>query len=192
MRLVWTDPTTACRRFLRRATLPIAAVVPLLCLDPSAVRAADPVADGASQWHQDGQASYYSGHWRGHRTSSGDVFDPRKLTAAHASLPLGTRLRVTSESSGESVVVIVNDRQPAHGHRIIDLSPAAASRLHMIGSGVAEVEISEASGAEATEAATHDASFDQEVAEAPDDGSLGAVDAPARRPARARHHRHHH
>ena len=127
------------------------------------------LADGGENWHlapcwhQDGQASYYGRHWNGHRTSSGAVFDPLKLTAAHASLPLGTRLLVTSAISGQSVVVTVNDREPDHGHRIIDLSPAAARRLGMIGSGVAEVVVTRA-----TETDLQQSETSEEVAEAPD------------------------
>lgn len=139
-----------------------------------------------SPWHEDGLASYYGRHWNGHRTSSGAVFDPLKLTAAHASLPLGTRLLVTSEESGESVIVTVNDRQPDHGHRIIDLSPAAARRLHMMGSGVAEVVITEATPQDLR----NQQADDEEVAEAPDDSEA----APAAAPTGVRHgprHRHH-
>lgn len=136
-------------------------------------------------WHEDGQASYYGRHWNGHRTSSGAVFDPLKLTAAHASLPLGTRLLVTSEESGESVVVTVNDRQPDHGRRIIDLSPAAARRLHMMGGGVAEVVITEAT----EDDLRNQQANDEEVAEAPDDAEDAAVAATSGRHG-PRHRRH--
>ena len=134
------------------------------------------VAADADCWHQDGQASYYGPHWNGRRTSSGARFDPTKLTAAHASLPLGTRLLVTSETTGDSVVVTVNDRQPDHGDRIIDLSRAAAERLHMIGSGVADVVISPATS---REIAADDNERADEVADAPDDGIDQDVATPA-------------
>ena len=127
----------------------------------------------SEDWHQDGQASYYGRHWNGHRTSSGAVFDPLKLTAAHASLPLGTRLLVTSADSGQSVVVVVNDREPDHGHRIIDLSPAAARRLGMIGSGVAEVVVTRA-----TETDVQKSETDEEVAEAPEEADDQQVATP--------------
>ncbi len=148
-------------------------------------------ADGADNWHQDGQASFYGRHWNGHRTSSGAVFDPLKLTAAHASVPLGTRLLVTSQDSGESVIVTVNDREPDHGHRIIDLSPAAARRLGMIGSGVAEVVVTQATPADLRNQQAND----EEVAEAPDEADDQDVATPrsARHVSHVRHgqpHRH--
>ena len=133
-------------------------------------------AQADESWHQDGQASYYGRHWNGHRTSSGAVFDPAKFTAAHASLPLGTRLLVTSESSGESVVVTVNDREPDHGRRIIDLSPAAARRLGMMGRGVDDVVVTRATDADIN------AEQDGEVAEAPDEAADLEVATP--RPGR--------
>lgn len=160
------------------------------------------LADGnwhqAENWHQDGQASYYGRHWDGHRTSSGAVFDPLKLTAAHASLPLGTKLLVTSEDSGESVIVTVNDREPDHGHRIIDLSPAAARRLHMIGAGVAEVVVTRATEADLSQFRTNEegAETNEEVAEAPDQADDQEVATPrsAHHVSRVRHgqpRRHH-
>ncbi len=88
-----------------------------------------------------GRASYYGERFRGRRTASGERFDPDGLTAAHRTLPFGTRLRVTNERTGQSVVVRVNDRGPFHGSRVIDLSKAAARRIGMIRSGTARVRI---------------------------------------------------
>ena len=88
-------------------------------------------ADAGSQdgvWSQSGVATWYGGWHAGRRTSSGETFDPRRMTAAHASLPLGSYVRVTVEQSGQSIVVRVNDREPAHRQRCIDLSRAAAAR----------------------------------------------------------------
>ncbi len=136
-------------------------------------------------WSQDGQASYYGNHWVGHRTTSGARFDQNKLTCAHASLPLGTRLLVTADDTGASVVVTVNDRQPDHGNRIIDLSKAAARRLHMLGSGVADVTISPATD---TDVRTYDAEQDQEVADAPDDAVPVEAAAYHRHVRHPRHH----
>ena len=156
-----------------------------------ALLSASALADGsgswhqAQNWHQDGQASYYGRHWSGHRTSSGAVFDPLKLTAAHASLPLGTRLLVTSEDSGESVIVTVNDREPDHGHRIIDLSPAAARRLGMIGSGVAEVVVTRATDTDLRQSETN-----EEVAEAPDEADDQEVATPRASAHHVSHVRH--
>ena len=78
----------------------------------------------------------------GRRTSSGDRFDARQLTCAHRTLPLGTRVLVTSEETGRSVVVVVNDRGPyAAPNRIIDLSRAAAARIGMVEDGVNTVTV---------------------------------------------------
>ncbi len=93
---------------------------------------------------QEGHASYYGDGFDGRRTASGERYDPRKLTAAHKSLPLGTRVRVTRTSGGvdgPSVEVRVNDRCGCTHGRVIDLSLAAARRLHMLGSGVVAVRI---------------------------------------------------
>jgi rare lipoprotein A len=91
---------------------------------------------------QSGQASYYGNSLAGHRTASGERYDPRAFTAAHRTLPLGTTVRVTRVDTGQSVVVRITDRGPfGSAHRIIDLSHAAAERLHMIRQGVAEVHL---------------------------------------------------
>jgi rare lipoprotein A len=83
-------------------------------------------------------ASYY---WQGQMTASGARFNPGALTAAHRSLPFGTRVRVTNRSNGRSVVVVINDRGPFVGGRIIDLSRAAAQAISMTGAGVAPVSL---------------------------------------------------
>lgn len=88
-----------------------------------------------------GEASYYSEELAGNPTASGEPFDPAKLTAAHRTLPLGSRLRVTNTRNGKSVVVRVNDRGPFSGRRIIDLSYAAARQIGMVRSGTARVRI---------------------------------------------------
>lgn len=88
-----------------------------------------------------GQASFYANSLSGHRTASGERYDPKKLTAANRTLPLGTRLRVTRIDTGKSVVVKVNDRGPfGHRRRILDLSRAAAQELDMLGAGVVQVQ----------------------------------------------------
>lgn len=116
---------------------------------------------------QAGQASWYGKGHNGRRTSSGAVFDDRELTAAHPSLPLGTQVKVVSENTGRSVVVTINDRQPDHGRRIIDLSRAAAAKLGMIGAGTAPVTLSIALPTEVAEQEAEDPPV--EVAEAPED-----------------------
>jgi rare lipoprotein A (peptidoglycan hydrolase) len=89
-----------------------------------------------------GLASWYGGRrWHGSRTSSGSVYDQNALTAAHATLPLGTQVRVTVVDSGRNVVVTINDR-PGTRQRIIDLSRAAARELGILERGVAMVTLS--------------------------------------------------
>lgn len=89
-----------------------------------------------------GAASYYAEAFAGQKTASGEPFDPRALTAAHPSLPFGTRVRVTRATGAErSVVVRINDRGPQSDDRIIDLSKAAAQELGMIREGVIEVTL---------------------------------------------------
>jgi rare lipoprotein A len=85
----------------------------------------------------DGSASYY---WHGTRVASGDTFDPHGLTAAHRTLPFGTRVRVTDPASGRNVVVIINDRGPFTRGRVLDLSLGAAKVLGMTGRGVIRVQ----------------------------------------------------
>jgi rare lipoprotein A len=85
-----------------------------------------------------GLASFYS---EGPRTASGEKFDPHELTAAHRTLPFGTRLRVTNIATRRSVTVRVNDRGPFVPGRVIDVSYSAAKSLGMIGRGVAKVKL---------------------------------------------------
>ena len=75
-------------------------------------------------YFQTGTASFYGGKWHGRKTANGEIFDTYKLTAAHKTLPFGTRVRVTNLSNGKSVVVRINNRGPYSKGRIIDLSQA--------------------------------------------------------------------
>jgi rare lipoprotein A len=93
-------------------------------------------ADGARGLHR-GKASWYGAAHHGRRTASGEVFNRNALTAAHRSLPFGTRLKVTNAHTGRSVVVRVNDRGPFGGGRVIDLSQKAARAIGLL--GVADV-----------------------------------------------------
>lgn len=88
-----------------------------------------------------GVASYYGRAFAGRRTASGDVFDPTELTAAHRTLPFGSRVKVTNRRNGRAVVVRINDRGPFHGNRVIDLSRAAASEIGLVGPGSGRVEL---------------------------------------------------
>ena len=90
---------------------------------------------------QVGTASWYGREHAGKPTASGVTFDPDRLTAAHRSLPLGTRVRVTHLASGRSVVVTINDRGPYIRGRIIDLSRQAADQLGMAVDGLAKVRL---------------------------------------------------
>lgn len=85
-----------------------------------------------------GVASFYS---EGTQTASGEKFDAQELTAAHPTLPFGTRLRVTNVATGRSVTVRVNDRGPYVPGRIVDVSYSAAQSLGMVGKGVANVKL---------------------------------------------------
>lgn len=86
-------------------------------------------------------ASWYGPGFYGRRTANGEVFTGNDMTAAHRSLPFGTRVRVTNQSTGRAVVVRINDRGPFVGGRSIDLSRAAAERLGIIHSGTAPVSL---------------------------------------------------
>jgi rare lipoprotein A len=90
---------------------------------------------------QQGVASWYGRHWRGRKTASGARFDERRLTAASLALPLATHARVTNLQNGRSVDVVVNDRGPYAGNRVMDLSQKAALALGMTQSGLAQVVI---------------------------------------------------
>ena len=107
--------------------------------------AAGPVwTDASGVWRQGGIASWYGGkRWHGKLTASGVRYDEAQLTAAHASLPIGSRVRVTVADTGHSVVVTINDR-PGTRRRIIDLSRAAAVDLGILARGIAQVTLSPA------------------------------------------------
>lgn len=81
--------------------------------------------------------------WYGHgaRTASGSRFNPDAMTAAHRTLPFGTRVLVRSQSTGRTVQVVINDRGPFVGGRVIDLARGAATQLGIVGRGVGRVEL---------------------------------------------------
>src|SRR5512140_2008979 len=89
----------------------------------------------------EGAISFYGEGFEGHRTASGERFDPGALTAAHRSLPFGTCLEVENLENGRRVRVRVNDRGPYQGGRILDVSRAAALRLGMVQAGVARARL---------------------------------------------------
>jgi rare lipoprotein A len=118
---------TSAPRFVRSTLAP----------QPATHRETMPV--DVSQYRETGEASFYGKEFNGRQTSSGERFDMHALTAAHRTLPFGTRVRVTNLANGKSVIVRVNDRGPHVRARIIDLSYGAA---HEIGiSGTARVTL---------------------------------------------------
>lgn len=88
-----------------------------------------------------GTASWYGPNFHGRKTANGETFNMNDLTAAHPSLPFGTKVRVTNQANGEAVTVRINDRGPFAGNREIDLSRQAAQEIGLISSGVGEVRI---------------------------------------------------
>ncbi len=100
-----------------------------------------PMASAAET--QTGEASYYAESLVGNKTASGEPYDSSAMTAAHRTLPFGTRVKVTYPKTGKSVEVTINDRGPYAKHRIIDVSGAAAKQLGLIedGHGVVELEV---------------------------------------------------
>jgi rare lipoprotein A len=98
---------------------------------------------------QTGVASWYGPGFHGNPTSSGEIYDQNDLTAAHQTLPLGTRVLVTNLENGRVIEVRINDRGPFVDGRIIDLSRAAAGSLGMIGPGTARVRLDVLGGASA-------------------------------------------
>jgi rare lipoprotein A len=92
----------------------------------------------ALQRSGDGLASFYGSP---QQTANGEQFNPRALTAAHRTLPFGTKVRVTNVRSGRTVTVRINDRGPFVPGRVIDLSQAAAEELGIVGRGIAKVKL---------------------------------------------------
>jgi rare lipoprotein A len=90
---------------------------------------------------QAGEASYYAESLHGNKTASGEAYDKDAMTAAHRSLPFGTKVKVTYLKTGKSVKVVINDRGPHVKGRIIDLSGAAARALGLIEDGHGQVKL---------------------------------------------------
>ncbi|MCU1715626.1 septal ring lytic transglycosylase RlpA family protein [Pseudomonas sp. 5P_3.1_Bac2] len=96
---------------------------------------------GPFDYQDEGMASYYGARHHGNKTASGEPFNQYALTAAHRSLPFGSKVKVTNLGNGKSVVVRINDRGPHTRGRIIDLSYQAAKDLAMLRDGVARVRV---------------------------------------------------
>ena len=125
---------------MRRASLLPTAAVAVLALLAGCSRAVvtSPPATGLEEV---GFASWYGAQHQGRRTASGEVFDMNRLTAAHRTLPFGTRLLVTNRDTSQSTEVRVNDRGPFVDGRILDVSYAAARQLGAVGAGIFPVKL---------------------------------------------------
>ena len=120
------------------------AVAILACLVPAALAGCGSSAQSAHRADTDakvGYASFYAHRFHGRATAYGETYDEKALTAAHPSLPLGTRIRVTNLANGRSVVLRINDRGPWAKNRLIDVSYAAAQELRFVREGLARVRI---------------------------------------------------
>jgi rare lipoprotein A len=113
------------------------ALMPILFTLACNVLAATPAAKD----NQSGLAAVYSSHLNGHRTASGQIYHSSAMTAAHQTLPFGTKVRVTNVNNHKTVVLSVNDRGPVQAGRILDISPAAAHKLGIHKKGLTHVEL---------------------------------------------------
>ncbi len=93
------------------------------------------------RFHETGMASWYGGKFQGRKTASGELFDSRRLTAAHRTLPFGSVVQVHSHSTGKTIELSINDRGPQDTSRVIDLSYAAAQALGIVSKGTDIVDI---------------------------------------------------
>lgn len=100
-----------------------------------------PIADNTTPFIQRGVGSWYGKKFHGQKTSSGELYDMYKITAAHPVLPIPSYARVTNTSNGKQIIVRINDRGPFHSSRIIDLSYTAALKLDVIGKGSSQLEV---------------------------------------------------
>lgn len=113
---------------------------------PSAELSAEGNAEDMDQMasykhYQSGIASYYGGKWHGRKTASGERFNKNAMTAAHRSLPFGTKVKVTNVNNGKSVIVRITDRGPFIKGRVIDLSEGAFAKIASLRSGVTKVKL---------------------------------------------------
>lgn len=122
---------------LPQAAMPFVAPAAPLPASPVAAPPADTAEEIGS-----GNASWYGRQFAGRPTASGERFNPAQMTAAHRTLPFGSKVRVTSQRTGQSIVVRINDRGPFHGNRLIDLSEAAAEAIGIKARGQDRVTLS--------------------------------------------------
>ena len=119
---------------------PVTPTVPPHAVDITTIEPATPPEPAATTLGT-GMASYYGRRFHGRRTANGERFDMAAMTAAHRTLPFGSRVRVTNPRNGRSVVVRINDRGPFVRGRTIDVSRGAAEQLGMVNAGHARVEL---------------------------------------------------
>jgi rare lipoprotein A len=100
-----------------------------------------PITDSSTPFKQRGIASWYGKKFHGQKTSSGELYDMYKITAAHPTLPIPSYARVTNLDNGKQIIVRINDRGPFHSSRIIDLSYTAALKLGYLGKGSSQLEV---------------------------------------------------
>jgi len=126
---------------MRRTPITVIAIAALL--NSAAVASLLAAESGSISETQTGVAACYSRRLKGHRTSSGQRYDPDALTASHASIPVGTHVKVTNVENGKSVVLLVNDHMSGHGHRkiIMDISQQACKELEFGRGGEAKVKL---------------------------------------------------
>lgn len=170
-------PSCACmgdHAFVRCSLLAAAArLIPVVATLIAIAAPGGARATGEAGWEQSGTATWYGGRHHGRRTSSGEAFDQNAMTAAHPSLPMGSRVRVTLQDTGESVVVRITDRQPYHGgRRIIDLSRGAAARIGLLARGTGRVTLRHAGVSDQYQLF---AAEEVEVAEAPEEAGAGSA-----------------
>lgn len=128
-------PTPAFHESFADLGAPAAIAIPAEAVDLATITPAPSAIEDVP----DGVASWYGAELAGHRTASGERFDPSDYTAAHRTLPLGSKVRVTYH--GRSVVVRINDRGPFARGRVIDLSRAAAEQIGLRSAGSGQVEL---------------------------------------------------
>jgi rare lipoprotein A len=129
---------------LPRARLTLGLAIAVAGLAACAGRRPPPVqepVDAPAGWTQEGLASWYGPQFHGRPTASGEAFDQEAMTAAHPSLPLGTRIEVTVLETGRRTSLRVNDRGPFVDDRILDVSRGAARRLGFLEAGTARVRV---------------------------------------------------
>jgi len=135
------EEATATESSLSKRDLETSIAEPVVLPEPTApLKPLKPAGPVVVSTHS-GEASWYGPGFYGNRTASGEVFRPGTMTAAHRTLPFGTKVRVTNLWNGRRAVVRINDRGPFVGHRVIDLGHGAAKELGLMTSGVAQVKL---------------------------------------------------